>query len=724
MKLLRLDIHGFKSFAQPTTLVFTPPRSRAPVPVTAIVGPNGSGKSNIVDAIRWVLGEQSMKSIRSKRSEDVIFAGSGTRARQGVADVTLTLENDLVGKEKLKSEDELTALLANAPEITISRHLDRDGASEYALCGKRVRLGDVQLFLAHANFGQGSYAIIGQGTIDSLLTSRPQELRELFEEASGVKVYRLKRERSLQKLAATRENLHEADIRLQGLRPRKNSLERQVERFKKRKQIEDELTEKRKRYYAGRFQQLTVKFDELKHGAERYEKERSDRLFAVEKAKRAFSLFAESGEAQIKNPLEQQLASLLQQERTLHAKALELARQNYAPSPAGPTWRDRIGKILTAWKKLRERLASEGATDAIRQSLDHLFDDLDSTLHEHPTPPQTPAVSVEERKVQEELGGVQKEISALQNSINAQAQKHSEERRAVFASQQELQKNQNLLREAEAHLNQIQIERARLEAHEEDLLAEIKDTLGMTDPKGALAHADAAKPAELETLHGDLQRLAHSAELAGSIDSSIEEEYEQVKQEADFLETNVADLVDALKKTEQVVAELEQHIKEQFGTSFKTINKTFDTSFQTLFGGGSAHLEEIPTTEEQEGGIEIIATPPGKRIKHISMLSGGERTLAGIALICAIISHNAPPFVVLDEVDAALDEANTRRFADILTTLSKKTQFLVITHNRVTMEIADLLYGVTMGDEGVSRLLSLHLAEAPAVLSTSGNLTK
>ncbi|MDO8435075.1 MAG: AAA family ATPase [bacterium] len=712
MKLLRLDIHGFKSFAQPTTLVFTPPRSHTPVPVTAIVGPNGSGKSNIVDAIRWVLGEQSMKSIRSKRSEDVIFAGSGTRSRQGVAEVTLTLENDVGNTKELASDDELLAILRNAPEISIGRHLDREGASEYSLCNKHVRLGDVQLFLAHANFGQGSYAIIGQGTIDSLLTSRPQELRELFEEASGVKVYRLKRERALQKIAATRENLHEADIRLQSLRPRKNSLERQVERFRKRKHIEDELNEKRNRYYAGRLQQLGSKFDELKKGAERYEKERSDRLFALEKAKRTFTLFAETDQTHVKHPLEQQLATLLEKERTLHGKALELARGSHAPSPATLTWRDRIGKILTAWKKLREQLASEGATDAVRDTLDHLFEDLDSTLHEHPTPPPLPTVTAEERAVQEDLGKVQKEITAIQNSINTEAQKHSEERRAVFAAQQDLQKNQNLLREVDGQLNQIQIERARLEAHEEDLLAEIKDTLGLNDPKTALRDVASAQPSELETIHVEIQRLTHSAELAGSIDPSIEEEYEQVKQETDFLETNVADLVDALQKTEQVVAELEKHIKEQFDVAFKTINKTFDSSFQTLFNGGSAHLEEIAASEEGEGGIEIIATPPGKRIKHISMLSGGERTLAGIALICAIISHNAPPFVVLDEVDAALDEANTRRFADILKTLSQKTQFLVITHNRVTMEVADLLYGVTMGDEGVSRLLSLHLADA------------
>ena len=178
---------------------------------------------------------------------------------------------------------------------------------------------------------------------------------------------------------------------------------------------------------------------------------------------------------------------------------------------------------------------------------------------------------------------------------------------------------------------------------------------------------------------------------------------------------------------------------------FKKIRKEFDRYFQILFSGGSAKLEEIygePKTEEDEltemegelagenvafpptptetrsrekvlTGIEIIANPPGKKIKHLNALSGGERTLTSIALICAILSYNPSPFVVLDEVEAALDETNTLRFTKIMQELSRQSQFIVISHNRVTMHAADALYGVVMGSEGVSKLLSVKIEDVP-----------
>ncbi len=177
-------------------------------------------------------------------------------------------------------------------------------------------------------------------------------------------------------------------------------------------------------------------------------------------------------------------------------------------------------------------------------------------------------------------------------------------------------------------------------------------------------------------------------------------------------------------------------MRQQFDQAFKNIAGYFETYFKQLFLGGKAQLELIkeiplPTPEEDESvvratsepmpapkrsyqyaGVEIKATPPGKKLSSLSMLSGGEKALVSIALICAIIANNPSPFVVLDEVDAALDEANSLRLAQILEDLSKKTQFMVITHNRATMERSHILYGVTMGDDGVSKVISLKLEDA------------
>jgi chromosome segregation protein len=242
-----------------------------------------------------------------------------------------------------------------------------------------------------------------------------------------------------------------------------------------------------------------------------------------------------------------------------------------------------------------------------------------------------------------------------------------------------------------------------------------------------------------------IERLRHQLELIGGIDPEIHQEHTETESRYTYLRTQSDDLHDAIGKTESVIKDLDVTIKQQFDASFKTISEKFTEYFRILFNGGSAKLSlvqealalpdepaasaesdsetslpepESPSTpatgEKVVTGVEISATPPGKRLKGIALLSGGERALTSIALICAILANNPSPFVVLDEVDAALDEANSERFAAILAKLARATQFVTITHNRATMHEAKILYGVTMGDEGVSKILSMKLDEAEA----------
>jgi chromosome segregation protein len=250
-----------------------------------------------------------------------------------------------------------------------------------------------------------------------------------------------------------------------------------------------------------------------------------------------------------------------------------------------------------------------------------------------------------------------------------------------------------------------------------------------------------------------IQQLKRQLEIIGSLDEETQKEYDEISERYDFLKTQSDDLRSAITTLQTVIEELDKTIREQFDQAFKEINKEFQKYFKMLFNGGQSELikvssEEIKKDEKEakegEGeketdepeensvllqaekfakamkqrekesyaGIEIHAVPPGKKIKSISMLSGGERALTSIALICAIIHNNPSPFIVLDEVDAPLDEANAERFDAILIELASKTQFIVVTHNRVTMHYADVLYGVTMGDDGISKLLSVKLADA------------
>jgi chromosome segregation protein len=256
-------------------------------------------------------------------------------------------------------------------------------------------------------------------------------------------------------------------------------------------------------------------------------------------------------------------------------------------------------------------------------------------------------------------------------------------------------------------------------------------------------------PVDTGTVYPNIQRLRYKLELIGGIDPETVKEFEETQSRFTFLEAQVKDLNDAAGSTEKALDELDKDIKEQSEGAFKDINKEFQRFFKILFGGGSCNLvqltrDDLATEEEGEPaatsqaqeeqhheidtasdlvrdkikaredrivGIDIQATPPGKRLKALNLLSGGERALTSIALVAAIMAVNPAPFVVLDEVDAALDEANTYRFAAILQELAKLTQFIVITHNRATMEKADVLYGVTMGDDGISNLISVKLEE-------------
>lgn len=237
VRLKALELHGFKSFADPIRLEF-------PGPVTAIVGPNGSGKSNIAEAIRWVLGEQSLSTLRARRGEDLIFAGSDQRPRAGMAEVTLIFDN---------SDGELPVEFT---EVALTRRVYRDGEGEYLLNGNRVRLRDIQELLGSTPLARRTYTVIGQGVVDDVLRMRPEERRALFEEAAGIALYRMKREEALRRLEATRQNLTRARDLLAEMTPRLNSLRRQAERARQYEELLSQLKTRWRQWAARRMAQL------------------------------------------------------------------------------------------------------------------------------------------------------------------------------------------------------------------------------------------------------------------------------------------------------------------------------------------------------------------------------------------------------------------------------------------------------------------------------------
>ena len=211
---------------------------------------------------------------------------------------------------------------------------------------------------------------------------------------------------------------------------------------------------------------------------------------------------------------------------------------------------------------------------------------------------------------------------------------------------------------------------------------------------------------------GQLRRRFHEL---GAVNPYAVDEYAALSIRLATLEAQDADLRTAIVRTRDLIAELDTMIADRFRATFRALETAFAARFEQLFGGGFAKLSLTDPTDLGSTGVEIVARPPGKKPQALAMLSGGERALTAVALLFAMLEVRPVPFCVLDEVDAALDEANIGRFADALRSLAHQTQFIVITHNRGTIEAADALYGVTVGDDSVSRVISLRLDEAQAL---------
>jgi chromosome segregation protein len=256
----------------------------------------------------------------------------------------------------------------------------------------------------------------------------------------------------------------------------------------------------------------------------------------------------------------------------------------------------------------------------------------------------------------------------------------------------------------------------------ESLPAETGDGQGSDGGSVATADAtDAHAPVgdDIAALDDDaieieLRRVRRTLAQIGSVNPFAVEEHRELAGRLEELTTQDSDLGAAIASIEELIARLEAEIGEQFDAAFTAIGERFDEFCRLLFAGGSASLHIGDGSDgEAPGGIEIVVRPPGKRLQRLAMLSGGERALTGVALLFAMLSVNPVPFCILDEVDAALDEANIGRFADALRKLSESIDFVVITHNRATIEVADTIYGVTMTDAAVSRTVSLRLADLP-----------
>ncbi|MBU0531361.1 AAA family ATPase [Patescibacteria group bacterium] len=732
MYLEKLEVQGFKTFAQKTALTFPKPKDDRHT-ITSVVGPNGSGKSNLSDAIRWALGEQSLKLLRGKKSEDVIFSGSIGRTQAGFAEVALTFNN----------ED--GTMPVEFSQVTFSRKLFRDGNSEYRLNGKVARLSDIQLLLAQAGVGQRTYSVVGQGMVDHILVSSPEERKTFFDDATGVRQFQLKRHEAMLKLKRTYENLSEVELVLNEISPRLRSLKRQVNRLEKREQVENELRDMQASYYGTLWWTLTDQLGAVKKNFNAVDAE----YRAAENKIKSLEVKSQKmeSEEEATDQADAGMAALQNQYREFQAKRSGLRDQEFEIQKqielkkvqAEAKWTPLpLPEIIKELETIRDTLKSV-SEDAYEKTISSMLERSEKLLTRLKKPaPETiqddPGLAMELKQKSRERQAVESELKRLEKQMEDRAKAQKEQRNELFEIGRQMRVKQNELHELSNQRNAIQIELARLEEREQNLLREIEIEIRDAELASKIKQERTVETVDTDALYPEIQKLKNQLELIGGIDPETMAEYEEIKSRHEFLDTQTKDLQGAIRSTEKIIDELDAKIKDQSEKAFKEINREFQRYFKLLFGGGSCSLvkmtrddveeeeTEAETTTERVRerlagkrdtviGIDIQATPPGKKLKALNLLSGGERTLTSIALLAAIMATNASPFVVLDEVDAALDEANTLRFASILGELAKLTQFIVITHNRATMEKSDVLYGVTMGDDGVSHLLSVNMEE-------------
>lgn len=734
MYLKSIELSGFKSFAKKSPFEFN-------TPISAIVGPNGSGKSNVAEAFRFVLGEQSIKSMRGKRGEDLIWNGSNDTPRANRASVKVVFDN------------ERRVFDLDFEEVSIERVVSRDGLNEYFINDSPVRLKDIVELLAKAHIGASGHHIISQGEADKIISASPKDRKAMIEDSLGLKLYQYKRIESERKLEKTFENITQVEGLRKEIAPHLRFLKKQVEKLEKTESLRTELLNTAKEF----FKREEVYLAESKKALESERLPLSDMLRKLDaELSEAKRILAEAGQKEKKEylilELEKELSSarmlkdasareLGKVEGLMHAqegiirKQEELARSDEhkviplkdveALYKEIESEKDEPGILVKIKSRFLEFLRShrESGTSVVIADAQKALSEFN--IEKANAESKFREAEEKEKKLQDDYELLKRDVEKAKTDDNSA-------QIAVFRIMSE---------ENELHskLNMLKVREEKLTTQEEAFRRELEE-LGRLIGVEVLqyhnwptADVDQVGQDERQRLLQKLKVRFEDASVAGA--DEILKEYRETSERDEFLGRELADLEKSAESLKNLIKDLETRLATEFKTGLDNINKEFGKLFKTVFDGGEAELvltveKQVKKLEEElselafvsedsgvarEEGLEIKLSLPRKKVKSLMMLSGGERALTSIALIFAISAVNPPPFIILDETDAALDEANSRKYGDMIELLAKYSQLILITHNRETMSRAGVIYGVTMGSNGISKTLSISFDEASEV---------
>lgn len=977
MYLKCIRANGFKSFADKTTISLDNN-------ITCVVGPNGSGKSNIVDAVRWVLGEQSVKSLRGTNAMvDVIFAGSKSRKGATRAEVALEFSNS---DHYLKSD---------FTEVEVKRVLYNTGESEYFINGARVRLKDITDLFLDTGAGLDSFNIISQGSIESVVNSKPMDRRVIFEEAAGVLKYKKRKEESLKKLEKTKENMDKVSLIVDELKVTIEPLKEQSENAKKYLELKEELknieiatitqeiTNINEEYTKlnqeiealnkaildedtsssddassletlklksvrlddaiseanQKLIQVTSRFVNLQNEKMMYTERKKFQGDAKEVANNIVSLKEEILEydktiqvleAEIanlrdtlkslehdlrdanenssfsklkRNSLNSKLQANLRDLYELKSKAdilenhiandtkmpaavknvlnnvrlkgihntigklieipddyvtamdvalgasvnfIVVENENAAKEAITFLKENRLGRatffplniiegrsvpsdvlnkvssvsgfvgvasdLVTYEEKYAEIIRNQLGNVLVVQNIDVLnsigklvnykyrivsldgeimhaggsltggtMNNSSSVLKDkmvlETTRKEIDAKEKENKSIEDEIASFESELEALQKKeeelnrkvinlqeslkdktsiLEAKKQKQAEiskeldgsvalreghvdekllalmdEVNEVETQKNILEENLNKLKEEKSSLaseidelekkyreknsnfNRLQnelktkeVNLGKMDIQLDNLLLSLNENYNLTYEQAKLSYV---LEMESEVARNKVASLKSEIHKLGEVNVFAIEEYDRVSTRYEFLTHQMEDLESASTNLLNIIEEMDTIMVEKFTKTFALISEEFKSVFKKLFKGGNGMLKLTDPDNILETGIEIIAEPPGKKLNSIGLLSGGEKTLTAISLLFAVLNVKTVPFCILDEVEAALDEANVDAFGKYLQEKKENSQFILITHKKRTMEYADTLYGITMQESGVSKIVSVKL---------------
>jgi chromosome segregation ATPase len=820
--LSAIKLRGFKSFPDPVEV-------RLERGVAVVVGPNGSGKSNVSDALLWASGSLSPSELRAEKPDDVLFAGSAGRPAADWCEVELLFDN---------ADGQFPEL--EFSEIAITRRLHRGGEGQYLVNRAAVRRTDLVELLADVGLGGGHSSVIGQGRVEEILSSKPEQRRALLEEAAGLGKFKARRHRAELKLArvqvqAERARDLEAEVRKR-LRPlalqataaeRAEKLKDEIASVEARLaeleleelgqaaaeieerrtaatlarkaangKLEDLLVERNRAEddladAAGRREEATAALYRLRSAADRLELRREaadalverlraeplrlptvddeqlrttrERLAAVERALAereglppAARALAEQGarlalsELEVEPGRERAVAAalgargsaLLAEDVETALRLLEQARaaglgnvtvlvgtrpaelvDRYAVVSKDQLLNSTIPAVTSegfGYDPERGELWFAGETaeavwlelEARRRALEREVDRLQSNPTAPPPAANPRLVAAGERLVRA-LAGAAEAGRRFEAPLSARVDAGGSRTGDAATALRELAAREVELRRGAAEAGEraaaIDVELARLEAEQ----AVARRRLGE-------AGAEPAEGEDREALAERLVRLERRRETLGAVNPLAKQEYEEAKERLTELATQREDLERSLTELEKLRKELTETVERRFDETFAAVQQHFTEVAQTLFPGGEGRLrlsepDEDGPDDGSEPGVEIELRPVGKRVTKLSLLSGGEKALGAISFLFALFLARPCPFYLLDEVEAALDDTNIGRFVELLRRYADRAQFIVITHQKRTMEAADSLYGVTMGADGVSQIVSRRVPrETPA----------